>query len=169
MIAHRDREHLLGLVLPDDEPVEMRLDVARLVAEMEDVVGGGLGGGPGGVSRRVLGGFRREGGEGHLVAEVVLEEIAQLALEFLGRGERFVAVGIGMVVGGHGGTVPYAGMPTLPAVFPGGGRHGHKSAAPNRSVLVDLIEDAAVVEMRLLRLCPASEHRRHIEEVDGLE
>ena len=37
MVADGDGEHLLRLVLADDEPVEVRLDVARLVVEMEDV------------------------------------------------------------------------------------------------------------------------------------
>ena len=103
MVAHRDGEHFLGVVLADDEAVEVRLDVARLVAEMENVRRRFVGGGCGRLGRAAVGAVRLgERGEGNLVAEAAFEEIAELALDFLGGGEGFFAVGAGMFGKGHG-------------------------------------------------------------------
>ncbi|HLL23245.1 MAG TPA: hypothetical protein VK427_14005, partial [Kofleriaceae bacterium] len=78
MIADSDREHLLRFVLLDDEPVEMRLDVARQEVERE------------GVLRRFrlflrvrVGAIRlRERRKRNLVTEAAFHEVGELRAEF---------------------------------------------------------------------------------------
>ena len=82
MVAQGDAEHLLGLVLLDDEAVEEGLDLAGSLIKEELVLGRGGRGGFGSA-----GGF----GFGHGAAgQVLAHEFLQLALEFL-RGGRTVA------------------------------------------------------------------------------
>jgi len=38
MVAQRHAEHLLGVVLPDHEPIQVGLDLLRLLVEPEDRV-----------------------------------------------------------------------------------------------------------------------------------
>ena len=83
MIADRDREDLLRLVLLDHEPVEMRLDVARQKIENEIVLVDLL--------RRLFSLLRRagfrfglsKGRERNPVAEVLFHELRDLGLQFL--------------------------------------------------------------------------------------
>ena len=64
--------------------------------------GGGSAAVSGRFGRAAVGGFGLgEGAEGNFVAEAALQEVAELALDFLGGGKRFVAAG-GVVVVGHG-------------------------------------------------------------------
>ena len=84
VVAHRDRQDLLGLVLLDDEPVEVLLDLVRGEAEIERI--GPLGGGSGLLDRRRCLG----GGRGRLL-EGRLQERLQAALHFFGTRKFLVA------------------------------------------------------------------------------
>ena len=79
MVAQRHAQHFFGLLLLDDVAVEVRLDVARLVGEIEIVPGGlrlGLGDGAGRLSAGEAGCAER--------LELFLQEILHLFLEFVG-------------------------------------------------------------------------------------
>ena len=80
MVAEGDAQDFLGLVLLDDEPVEVVLNVARLVFELE-VLGPGLRRGAlrhGGI--RGLGGRLRPG-----ALKMLAHEVGELPLKFFGR------------------------------------------------------------------------------------
>ena len=79
MVAQRHAQHFFGLLLLDDIAVEVRLDVAGLVVEIEIVPGGlwlGLGDGVGRLSASEAGRAER--------LELFLQEILHLFLEFFG-------------------------------------------------------------------------------------
>src|SRR5439155_11115037 len=86
MIADRDCEHLLRFVLLDDEPVEVRLDIARQKIELKLLIVALL--------RLFFGlGLRRLGrwksGDRDAISEVLFHELGDLRLQLLGRRKRW--------------------------------------------------------------------------------
>ena len=89
VIADRDRKDLLGFILLDHEPIEVRLNIARQEIEHEMVAG---------LFDRFLfvaglGPFRlREGCEGNLVPEVRFHELGELGLQFFRCGKWWILI-----------------------------------------------------------------------------